>query len=252
MKKFILAASLIFTGATAACAESFPVDTTLLIKGPIANETMGPILKQMDGLIVADPAPSRVTLILDSPGGSVYTGFKFISQMKTLQGKGTKFHCYVPGMAASMAFHILTQCDKRVVLEESMLLWHRARIFVLFAVVTAPSAKEVVKDLEPLDNLILQSVLGTVGKDMSRSEVIDHFERETFHVGVNLCAAAPRFCVAKSHVPGLIEAVNNPAVISTAELKKRGPEDKKKNMFTGLESVIYICEEFLLDLMGDK
>lgn len=252
MKKFIVAASLLFAVPTAACAESFPVDSTLLIKGPIADQTMGPILTQMNGLVVADPAPSRVTLILDSPGGSVHTGFKFISQMKTLQGKGTKFHCYVTGMAASMAFHILTQCDKRVVLQESMLLWHRARIFVMFGIVTAPSAREVAKDLEPLDSLILQSVLSTVGKDMSRSEVIEHFERETFHVGVNLCAATPRFCVAKSHVPGLIEAVNNPAIISTVNPRKLEPENKKKNMFTGIESVVYICEQFLLDLMEDK
>jgi len=236
--------------STAACAESFNPETTIIIKGPIAGQTMGPITEKLDELLMYDQAPKAVTLILDSPGGSVYAGFRFIAQMKSLQGKGTKFVCYVPGLAASMAFHILTHCDTRTVLQESALLWHRARIFMMFSVMTAPASSAIARDLQSIDEHILKDVSAALKRDMSNEDIVYHFEHETLHIGQRLCNSAPNFCVAKSHVPGLMEALNNPAI--TISVQPQSIEDRKTNMFTGLESIVYVYTKYLTSLVTGR
>lgn len=237
---------------TVACADSFNASNTLIIKGPIAGATMEPIMDRMSELLVVSPAPATLNLIIDSPGGSVYSGFRFIAQMKSLQGKGTKVVCYVPGLAASMAFHILTHCDKRVVLEESALLWHRARVFVMFGVLTAPAASTVARDLQSIDDHILKDVSETLKRDLSDEDINYHFEHETLHIGQKLCAAAPHFCTAKAYIPGLMEAMNDPALITTQEKRQEEENKKKTNMFTGVESIVYIYSRYLTEMLGGK
>jgi ATP-dependent protease ClpP protease subunit len=95
-------------------AQEINPDTTVVIDREISGETMAPVMSHMFKLIVAEEAPSDLQIILNSPGGSVLTGFQFVVQMKVLQAKGTKITCFVPSIAASMAFHIFLHCDKRM------------------------------------------------------------------------------------------------------------------------------------------
>lgn len=247
MRNTIKALAVMVAGmiGTSACAETFSTQNTLIIKGPIAGPSMAPIAAKMDELLAAPAAPARVNLLIDSPGGSVYSGFRFIAQMKSLQGKGTKFSCYVPGLAASMAFHILTHCDERVVLEESALLWHRARVFIMFGVITAPAASAVSRDLEQIDNHILADVHESLASDMKDEDISYHFEHETLHIGQKLCSLAPHFCTAKSHVPGLMEAMQSKKVTIT----RQTDEEDVLNMFTGVESVVYVYQRYLQDMI---
>lgn len=235
--------------STAGCAEPFDPAHTVVIDKPIATATMKEVTKQMDGYLTAARPPKQVSIILDSPGGSVSAGFKFIAQMKALQGKGTKISCYVPGMAASMAFHILTHCSERVVLQESALLWHRARVFVFMAVVTAPQAAVLSRDLNQIDQHILADVKDKLVKDMSLQDISYHFEHETMHIGQSLCESAPSFCTAKASVPGLIEALRR---AQEAEAKRSEGEEQEPQdimLFTGADSIVYISSEYLDDMI---
>lgn len=250
MKNVLLTVAALFTFvSTSACADTFDPRNTLIIEGPIAGETMRPISVRMNELLTSESTPRVVNLIINSPGGSVYAGFQFITQMKSLQGKGTKFACYVPGLAASMAFHILTHCDKRVVLEESALLWHRARIFIMFGVVTAPTSASIARDLQAVDNHILLNVSRSLVKDLSEEDINYHFEHETLHIGQTLCASAPNFCIAQSHIPGLMEALNNAKIASTMKPRGGDEEEGRRNLFVGKESMVYIYSKYLRDFM---
>jgi ATP-dependent protease ClpP protease subunit len=240
----MIASLSILLGSHCARAEGvFRPDNTLIIDQAIAGETMGPIMERMSVLLTSRKVLPELNIIIDSPGGSVYTGFRFIVQMKALQARGTKINCYVPGLAASMAFQVLTQCDKRVVLQESALLWHRARILIFLSAVTAPAASALARDLQQVDSYILSEVKAVLSKDMSEEDISYHFEHETMHIGQSLCTAAPHFCTAESSVPGLLEALANKNVMHT---------NQEKASFTGKDSMIYMPAKFLNKVMKGK
>jgi ATP-dependent protease ClpP protease subunit len=241
IRNALLVAGMFAVSTASARAEEFSKRNTIIIDQPIVSDTMAPVMDKMNKFLVQKKVPSEINLIIDSPGGSVYTGFKFIVQMKALQAQGTVIKCYVPGLAASMAFHILLHCDERTVLQESALLWHRARVFIMMGVVTAPTASELARDLYQIDSHILREVRAGLSQDMSDKEILYHFERETLHIGRDLCNKVPNFCTAKAAVPGLVEAIAKQGMVHTL------PVDAK---FSGKESMVYIYLQYLLDIVN--
>lgn len=241
-KVFMTAALSIATAVSSTCAraETFDPLTTLVIDQPITGRTMAPVSDRMNRYISSGRAPKEIKLIIDSPGGSVYTGFRFIVQMKALQARGTNIKCYVPGLAASMAFHILVHCNERIVLEESALLWHRARVFVFMAAVTSPAAAALARDLAQVDDHILNDVHQALRKDMSDEDIRYHFEHETLHIGQDLCNKTPTFCTSKGAVPGLLEVLASKDVMRTSD----EPAD-----FFGKDSMIYLYTKYLIKLL---
>jgi ATP-dependent protease ClpP protease subunit len=223
---------------TAACAESFDSKNTIVLNRVISSKTMAPVSMKMAELMQPGRTPKVLNLVIDSPGGSVYAGFRFIAEMKAIQSKGTKIVCYVPGLAASMAFHILAQCNERIVLEESALLWHRARVFVMFGVITAPAADALAKDLQAIDDHILRAVSQSLHSDLPAEAIQYHFNHETLHIGKNLCDAAPSFCTARAAVPGLIEVLNSR--VTTQEEEQENVLD-----LLSIESVVYIYSRYV-------
>jgi hypothetical protein len=143
-----------------------------------------------------------------------------------------------------MAFQILVNCDERHVLSRSFLLWHRVRVFLgggFFAPptpITAPLAKDLYRDLIRFDRLILAETLAAV--DMPEHAVRYYFERETLHVGEQLCAAASDFCTAHGSVPGLLELLNSG---KDDEEESEGEEDQIRFM---PGEIVYISPQFLL------
>lgn len=200
----LLTVLFLFTGP--AYAEKFTADDTIVIGREITGSTMQPVLGKVLSIALDKKVLPNLNIIISSPGGSVHAGFMFISTLRDVKARGTKLTCYVVGVAASMAFHILTHCDKRVVLTDSFLLWHRARVMINEPI-TGPLADNIAKDLAAIDHIILSAVLTTVGKEMDEGEVVRHFEVETAHVGSNLCSQAPKFCTAVPHVQGLFAAL---------------------------------------------
>lgn len=245
MRKMLLGIIASMAVNTAASASTFDSNPTMIINREITGRTLKEITSSMNTLILKKNAPKVVNIILDSPGGSVYAGFQFISQMKTLQAKGTTIVCYVPGLAASMAFHILVHCNERIVLQESALLWHRARVFIMMGVMTSPAAAELSRSLEQIDTHILDDVREALKKDMSDEDILYHFDHETLHIGQPLCASAPSFCKARSHVPGLMETLKAAGEVGTGAEEDSMP-------FRGTESLIYIYQKYLTRMLGGK
>jgi len=231
--------------ACSAHAEEFNPRNTLIIDQPIDRETMAPVMDRMNKFLGSKQAPAEIKVIIDSPGGSVYTGFKFIAQMKALQAQGTVIKCYVPGLAASMAFHILVHCDERNVLQESALLWHRARVFVMMAALTAPVASALARDLQLVDDHILRDVRASLSTDLDDKEIMYHFEHETLHIGRDLCGKASHFCTAHAAIPGLLETLARKDMLHTM------PVQDPEQLFRE-ESMIYLYFQYLVDTFNTE
>jgi ATP-dependent protease ClpP protease subunit len=181
---------------------------TYVINGVIARNNILDIGDQM--LKDVDAGATAGQLIINSPGGSVVTGFRFITRMDAARAKGMRITCFVTEMAASMAFQILLHCDERHTLNTSFLLWHRARVQLggLFGEpMTGPQAEVLSKDLLALDTNIYRELQATLGKHIPEQDLRYHFEVETLHTGANLHAMAPKFITTHAYVPGLLEAL---------------------------------------------
>lgn len=220
-------------------ASSLAIDetNTLVINLPITHSTMRPLYTFLIDKISKKSLPPNMTIILDSPGGEVSAGFRFIALMHAAQQSGTKFNCIVTNMAASMAFHILTQCDTRVTLDGAMLLWHRARVQLIQETLTTISATSLGEELSVLDDIILKALTDSLSKDLSKEQIAYHFNLETIHMGVDLGAKAPHFIKSMPYIKGLIEAANNNNIVHTVMPPTQGMfEFKIKNTF------VYIYE----------
>ena len=238
--KIIAAALLMIAVPASAETSRFTPANTFVIGTEITGASIRPVMDKMLDALKEESAVKELNIIIHSPGGSVYAGSQMISVMEELKAGGVKINCYVPGLAASMAFQILVHCDTRTVLEGSALLWHRARVMlpgIFGAIITGPEAQALANDLEPTDNHILSEVNAVLQKDMSKEEILYHFNHETLHVGKNLCTAAPHFCTSKVAVPGLI------AALSREDLVKSKTEP---NLMQGMirEGIVYVWSRY--------
>lgn len=174
---------------------AYGADRVILIDGEISNGSMRPILDYMNELIAAPIAPEKLHIILNSPGGSVVTGFLFLDRLNALKAKGTRVICNVAEVAASMAFQILVNCDERYAMDTSFLLWHRARVFLggmMGAAMTGPELYAMGVQLKDLDEHIYRDVRNAM-PDAPEHYISFHFEKETLHTGANLNKAVPSF-----------------------------------------------------------
>lgn len=83
-------------------------------------------------------------LLIDSPGGEVFSGLEFIKFMERLEKQGVRTHCVVDGMAASMGFVILQACSSRLMTTRSVLMAHEP------SMTTRGTAKEIEESVKLL------------------------------------------------------------------------------------------------------
>lgn len=233
--KLVTVLSLL-SGCQAEAKGVFTTENTVIVGREITSATMLPVLQRVLQLVLQKEVAPELNVIISSPGGSVFTGYTYISTIKALRARGTKVNCYVAIMAASMAFHMLTQCDTRTVLAESVLLWHRARVMLGDTPLTSTLAHDIALDLGNNDDKILREVTGLLSADMTKEEIEYHFNKETLHIGDVLCGKAPHFCTAVDVVPGLIEIMNTKGVV-----KAEAPF----NPFGRVVEVLYIWNPYL-------
>ena len=127
IKQVLLMLAVLITSVNSlAEAPSTPVKSVVLttknvitIKGPISGSTESSFAT---ALFSTDYDDDEVVVFLDSPGGSIVAGNGIIASMKA---SGKKIIC-VAKFAASMAFVILQSCDKRYVLDSSIIMQHVA------------------------------------------------------------------------------------------------------------------------------
>lgn len=204
---------MLLTACNSYPAKAVEVDAenALVIEGVIQGKSLIPVAAELEKRSRA--GEKSVDLIINSPGGSVVSGFLFINFMEDARARGMYIRCFVPQLAASMAFGILVHCDERHSLAKAFLLWHRARVMG-DKPLTAPDLLTLGRELVDLDQVILEETTAALGID---PEVVAyHFERETLHVGTNLHRMAPGFITSHAEIPGLTEAINNPKLVRSA------------------------------------
>lgn len=233
-KYLILGLLLSLLGPASLRAEVPTVDPQRVVRivGPIMGDMLPEIVPQIWGL-ATDGSGGPVDVLIDSPGGDVETGFLLLNIFDSVRGAGVILRCFVPSMAASMAFQLLVHCDERHTLDHSLLLWHRVRVYLGGpggAAITAPMARDVAESLEKSDSLILGELVRALAS-MPPATVLHHFNRETLHVGAQLAVEAPGFIESHAYIPGLLEVALRPAppAPSTApEDRTRVPETENR------------------------
>lgn len=240
-KQLLIALLLAFaTTTTSVYAEQFSIqkDRSRVIQlvGEINSDSVMPGIRTLAKLSLS-PNPGLVDLIIDSPGGGVFAGFQFITLMKQFQGVGGVVRCSVVSMAASMAFHILLHCNERHVMEETLLLWHRARVNVgglMGSPMTVNEAQALAIQLRQLDNHIFSDI-SEVMRGASRRYLQYHFEKETMHVATELARAVPKFIHVHRHIGNLLESLlldeNGKSRIQDSNSKKSTTSNTRKDRF---------------------
>lgn len=236
ISRILVLVGLVVSSACHAASALQVADDAVVIEGVIQGNNLQPVATEL--LRRAAEGVQSTDIVINSPGGSVTTGFMFLSQMDEARARGMKLRCFVPEIAASMAFGILVHCDERHALARSFLLWHRARVSVGGfggAPMTAPQAAVLARDLDAVDKLIFEETNAALG--MPEEDVRYHFENETLHVGSNLHRMAPNFITSHARIEGLYEALENQKLVRS----------KQPNIF-GLQfrmgEIIYISDKF--------
>lgn len=196
---------------------------TVIIQGVIGG---GNVLKLTETLekLSKDSPDEPIDMVISSPGGEVNTGFLFINVMEDLKARGTTIRCFVPTIAASMAFQILAHCNERYALERSLLLFHRAHVQIgggLFSsgqVMTAPAAKALAEDLQIIDNTIWEELTEYLPMDVDLKRAA--FESERLWVAKDLEAAAPGFIEVYRYIPGLMDVLLDPRSVKMPSLQE--------------------------------
>ena len=210
----------------------------MVIEGVIAEGNLIPLGKALID-ITKSADEKYVDLVINSPGGEVRTGFVFISMMEAAKKLGLHINCFVPTLAASMAFSILNHCDDRYVLDKSFLLWHRARVMLGglgSSPITAPQAQILADDLQKLDTSILTET--TEALKIKADIVEHHFEAETLHIGADLATLAPKFCTSYHDIPGIFEVMMDGHTL-------RNPQVDMRRMFRP-GNAVYISPRILI------
>ncbi len=98
--------------------------------GEVTSDVMGPAYERIKSLVKS--GQRRVTLRIDSPGGEIFLGMRWIREVEDLKKAhpGTQIACIVDGAAYSMAAVILESrvCDRRLATNRSTILFHNASV----------------------------------------------------------------------------------------------------------------------------
>jgi ATP-dependent protease ClpP protease subunit len=198
--KQLLALLLTLTYATSltAAPEVKPPKRVIHIHDVITGMT---ILDQTDKLwMLSKVSKKPVKIVINSPGGSIYAGLQFINAMTAAQKRGVKLHCYVSGIAMSMAFQILTHCDRRYAMEYSLVLWHPPRIGGV-KYLTPQQAEVARRELMALEKDLVPQIIKTL--NLPKRFVMMHYYDETIWTATRLRRVSPGFLRIVDDIPGV-------------------------------------------------
>lgn len=125
-----------------------------------------------------------ITMLINSPGGSVGIGMAIIDAMTVAKKRGVRFYCLTGVLAASMGFNILAECDFRYALPNAKLLFHPVSIST-----QRSRVQELINDLTQLSNLEKRVMEGLMKKLHLRwRDFHMHYFSETFWAAEELNA----------------------------------------------------------------
>ena len=186
---------------------TFAPERSVYIQGVIQRNNLEPLGVRILELADTKTLPGDrqpIDIIINSPGGEVYSGLRFLNYMREVTSRGYTMRCFVGHMAASLAFQILLYCNQRFALSGSILLWHRVRAFYRGAI-TAPAARDIALALQRIDNYF-EYDLFHVMTEMPKALIKYHREHETMHIAKALSAEMPQFIQTYDNIPNLLEA----------------------------------------------
>ena len=98
-------------------------ERVVTLEGDITDEKGDEIVRQL--LILASQSPAEITMLINSPGGSVSAGLSVIDTMRLI---GRDITCVCTGLAASMAAVIFSEGTKRLMFPHSRVMIHQAKV----------------------------------------------------------------------------------------------------------------------------
>ncbi len=135
------------------------------VVGEIDNESAQAFLNEIDATAAL---PGEQLILVDSPGGSVSAGQAMIDAVEAQKAQGTKVACVVTGMAASMAFNLLTHCDTRIADTGAKLLFHKVALGQMPDIrLSAPNLRHVAELLDKFDAPYSKANMLALGMDES-------------------------------------------------------------------------------------
>jgi len=194
----ILAAVVALGISTSACAtprkfydptQTFTAnkERTVYFKGVIG----GSAIKQASRIeALSRVSAANIDFVINSPGGSVLPGLQVISAMRVAKARGVKFRCFVPVLAASMAFQILAECNKRYTLVNTLLLWHPVKISSSEPM-DATTLLYYGQDLRRLERPLVADLIRAL--NISRETFMYHYRHETLWTATQLMELSPNF-----------------------------------------------------------
>lgn len=93
------------------------------LEGEITDAMANEVIRQL--MILGSETKEDITILIDSPGGSVGAGFAIIDAMRML---GNRIVCVCTGLAASMAALIFSEGSERLMFPHSVVMIHQARL----------------------------------------------------------------------------------------------------------------------------
>jgi ATP-dependent protease ClpP protease subunit len=143
----------------------------------------------------------NVEILINSPGGGVLEGSVYISAMEVAKARGAKFTCYVPMLAASMAFSILAHCDKRYALKGALFLWHPPRVVTGNYPLTPYDAEVLARDLATISKRMSDDLRKRM--PMTAANFWYHYRAETLHATPDLLALSPGWIEIVDDIDGI-------------------------------------------------
>lgn len=189
LKLLVLAAILLMTTHPAQGSVKFNQSRSITISGVIESQT----LAQANQLLAfAETSKAPIDILIASPGGAVSYGLFFIEAMKVAQSKGVVIRCFVPHLAASMAFTIFTQCTEKFALPYAQLLFHSPRIQGRF-LITPEIAVRLATGLRQLEDTLFELILPAMGvtKDNGLQWFTESYLDERMFLGKDLLEESP-------------------------------------------------------------
>lgn len=186
---------LIATSATAKTLE-INQDRAVYVGGPIDMNSFG-IANKIEELAKTD---DDIFLVINSPGGAVTLGYLVINAMNVAKQRGVEFICYVPQMAASMAFQIFANCDERYTLPGTYLLWHCVRIQAEITL-TPSLTKQLYHELVQIEKRMTAELLSVM--KVSNKFFYYHYNAETLWTASQLQPQLKDFLTIVDDAKGL-------------------------------------------------
>lgn len=148
-----------------------------LLAAPVSDSVVIPVLGEISernltvptALLTMAPPGAAITVVFDSPGGSVGDGMVFAEALHKAQARGVRVTCFIPpgGMAASMAAYLFEQCDRRVMHRRATLLFHSVSVGILPGG-TVDDVERAARALRDVNDLLAVGILARLR--ISRAE----------------------------------------------------------------------------------